>query len=104
MYKHIFPNVLSLPESTVLYNHPCCIIFPSPIHSELMSETMDQFSFYDASIPHVLVSKCPEESFGRCIQLGRHVTLIQKGLLRIECLIAPARTWAGAKPDGPWTS
>ena len=34
----------------------------------------------------------------------RRVTVVQKGLLRIECLIAPVRTQAGAKPDGPWMS
>ena len=105
-YKPKSLKVPTPPESpfplAILHLH--WIIFPLPIHTELMSETMDQFSFYDASIPHILVSKCPEEISDRCIQLGRHVTVAQKGLLRIECLIAPARTWAGAKPDGPWTS
>ena len=105
-YKLMSLNVSIPPESpfplAILHLH--CIIFPFPVHTELMSKTMDQFSFYDASIPHILVSNCPEESFGRCIQLGRHVTVAQKVILRIECLIAPARTWAGAKPDGSWMS
>ena len=61
-----------LPESTfpLAIQHLFRIIFPFPIHIELMSETMDCFSIPDASIAKILVCRWPEVNFDRCIQLG----------------------------------
>ena len=105
LYKYISQKFQHFPESTfpLAIHHTHRTIFPFGSHwADVWNQGLVFYSWciycLDFSF-QVTRSKLWQTHPAR-----RSVTVVQKGLLGIECLIAPVRPQAGAKPDGPWMS